>query len=74
MSTNYTKDSLMKSQADCSESQPDPNDLFPEPDELPEPTVAPAGSLEKVEVLRRRFAANQKLWHPDDEERIMKRC
>ena len=60
----------MKSQANYSELQ------LPElePDKIPEPTVAPAGSLEKVEVLRRRFAANQKLWHPDDEEMVVKRC
>jgi hypothetical protein len=27
---------------------------------------APAGSIEKVEALRRRFELRQPLWHPDD--------
>lgn len=30
------------------------------------PTDAPAGSLEKIEVLRKRVELGQHLWHPDD--------
>jgi hypothetical protein len=31
-----------------------------------EPTDAPAGSPEKIEVLRRRVEQGQPLWHNDD--------
>lgn len=35
-------------------------------DELWLPTDAPAGSAEKIEILRRRVQLGQHLWHPDD--------
>lgn len=31
-----------------------------------EPTDAPAGSPEKIEVLARRVMRGEPLWHPDD--------
>ncbi len=41
-------------------------DFAPEGDEDFEPTDAPAGSPEKIEVLRRRIESGQPLWHRDD--------
>ena len=60
----------MKSQADYSELQ------LPElePDRIPTPTAAPAGSKEKVEVLRQRVEKNEQLWHPNDDKTMVKRC
>lgn len=34
--------------------------------DVPEPTNAMPGSLEKVEILARRYLAGQQLWHPED--------
>jgi len=31
-----------------------------------QPTEAPAGSQEKLEILARRIASGVPLWHPDD--------
>jgi hypothetical protein len=60
----------MKSQANYSELQ------LPElePDWIPAPTAAPAGSKEKVEVLRQRVEKNEQLWHPNDDKTMVKRC
>jgi hypothetical protein len=33
---------------------------------LPEPTAAPPGTPDKVEILRARAALGQSLWHPAD--------
>jgi hypothetical protein len=38
---------------------------------LPNPTDAPPGSQEKVEVLRKRFENGPKLWHPDDRTEVI---
>jgi hypothetical protein len=67
MSTNYMKDSRTKSQQDYLESEP-------EPTEMPRPTSARAGSLEKVDVLILRRINKQQLWHPDDNTLVEKRC
>ncbi len=41
-------------------------DFSPEPSEDFESTEAPAGSPEKIEVLRRRVELGLPLWHKDD--------
>ena len=41
-------------------------DFFPEETEDFEPTDAPAGSEEKIEVLRRRVELGLPLWHSCD--------
>jgi hypothetical protein len=41
-------------------------DFFPASSSEFEPTDAPAGSPEKIEVLRRRVEQGQPLWHNDD--------
>lgn len=41
-------------------------DFVPQATEEFRPTDAPAGSREKLEVLARRIASGQPLWHPDD--------
>ncbi len=41
-------------------------DFFPEPTPDFEPTDAPAGSEEKIEVLRRRVELGMPLWHVND--------
>jgi hypothetical protein len=70
MSIDCMKDSRTKSQPDYSELQ------LPElePDRTPTPTNAPAGSKEKVEVLRKRVEKNEQLWHPNDDKTMVKRC
>jgi hypothetical protein len=41
-------------------------DFVPQSDDHFEPTDAPAGSPEKIEVLRRRVELGQPLWHTTD--------
>ncbi len=41
-------------------------DFDPEVNEFFLPTDAPAGSAEKIEILRRRVERGQPLWHRDD--------
>jgi len=41
-------------------------DFAPEVNEHFHPTDAPAGSSEKIEILRRRVDRGQPLWHRDD--------
>ena len=41
-------------------------DFAPFEDEEFEPTNAPAGSDDKIELLRRRVEEGQPLWHEDD--------
>ncbi|WP_342190341.1 hypothetical protein Pla52nx_001059 [Stieleria varia] len=41
-------------------------DFVPNPDDQFEPTDAPAGSPEKIEVLRKRVELGQPLWHNTD--------
>lgn len=41
-------------------------DFVPEPQLTFEPTDAPAGSQEKIEVLRRRIELGLPLWHDAD--------
>jgi hypothetical protein len=41
-------------------------DFDPEVNDLFFPTDAPAGSAEKIEILRRRVERGQPLWHRDD--------
>jgi len=55
-------------------------DDAPDPDEIDESTLTPArapthhkpGSLGKVEELRRRVAAGEYLWHPNDEADLIR--
>ena len=61
MSIDCTNDSLTKSNLDYSEQGPS---------EMPEPTSAPIGSPEKVEVLRKRVELGQVLWHPLDSKEL----
>jgi hypothetical protein len=41
-------------------------DFLPEPTGGFEPTDAPAGSPEKIEILRRRIEGGLPLWHEED--------
>jgi hypothetical protein len=41
-------------------------DWLPEADDDFEPTDAPAGSPEKIEILRRRIELGLPLWHEED--------
>ena len=41
-------------------------DWLPEPDDAFDCTDAPAGSDEKIEILRRRVDLGQPLWHQED--------
>ena len=41
-------------------------DFIPNVDDYFMPTDAPAGSPEKIDVLRRRVELGQPLWHGDD--------
>ena len=41
-------------------------DFCPEPSSEFEATTAPAGSAEKIEILRRRVEAGHPLWHTED--------
>lgn len=41
-------------------------DFDPAVDDCFHPTDAPAGSTEKIEVLRKRVELGQPLWHRDD--------
>jgi hypothetical protein len=41
-------------------------DFLPEASETFEPTDAPAGSPEKIEILRRRVEMGLPLWHEQD--------
>jgi hypothetical protein len=41
-------------------------DFDPEVNENFQPTDAPAGSAEKIEILRQRVGCGQPLWHRDD--------
>lgn len=41
-------------------------DFLPEPTGTFEPTDAPAGSPEKIEILRRRIELGLPLWHEED--------
>lgn len=41
-------------------------DFVPQVNDDFRPTDAPAGSREKLEVLARRIARGQPLWHPED--------
>ena len=41
-------------------------DFAPVEDDLFEPTSAPAGSPDKIELLRRRVELGQPLWHAED--------
>ncbi|MBI3465800.1 MAG: hypothetical protein HY000_22515 [Planctomycetes bacterium] len=41
-------------------------DFVPVENEQFRPTSAPAGSVEKLEILARRVQMGQPLWHPED--------
>jgi hypothetical protein len=41
-------------------------DFLPQDSDTFEPTDAPAGSQEKIEILRRRIEMGQPLWHSMD--------
>lgn len=43
-------------------------DFAPEASSNFEPTAAPAGSDEKIEILRRRIEMGLPLWHTDDRQ------